>query len=125
MTIRQIAAVALAFTIAAALAVLLTVPLAVPLAAQSPKGWMVRPDRSASASDPDVAGDIKFTTSGSGFHAVNPQAAAYWNPANTIAGTYTLKGTFTLNTPSNHTNYYGLILGGSGLDGYTCGADSN
>ena len=48
---------------------------------------------------------------------MNPQAAVYWTPANTIAGHYTLKGTFTLNAPSNHTNYYGLIFGGSGLDG--------
>jgi hypothetical protein len=41
----------------------------------------------------------------------------YWNPANTAAGTYTLKGTFTLMKPSGHTNYYGLIFGGSGIEG--------
>jgi hypothetical protein len=87
------------------------------LAAQSPKGWMVRPDRSTNASDPDGAGAIKFTQSGAGFHAVNPQAAVYWNPANTATGTYTLKGTFTLLKPSGHTNFYGLVFGGSGLDG--------
>ena len=89
----------------------------VPLAAQSTKGWMVRVDRSTSATDPDAAGSIKFVTSGSGFHATNPQAAIYWNPSNTASGTYTLKGTFTLMKPSGHTNYYGLIFGGSGLDG--------
>ena len=89
----------------------------VSLIAQSPKGWRVRADRSASASDPDAAGAIKFTTSGSGFHAVNPQAAVYWNPANTVSGAYSLKGTFTLNKPSGHTNYYGLVFGGSDLDG--------
>jgi len=54
---------------------------------------------------------------GSGFHATNPQAAVYWNPSNTATGTYTLKGTFTLMKPSGHTNYYGLVLGGSGLEG--------
>ena len=90
---------------------------AIPLVAQAPKGWMVRPDRSTSASDPDAAGTIKFVTSGGGFHATNPQAAVYWNPANTIAGTYTLKGTFTLLKPSGHTNYYGLVFGGSALEG--------
>ena len=67
-----------------------------PLVAQAPKGWKVRADRSTSASDPDAAGSIKFLTMGTGFHAINPQAAVYWNPAHTATGTYTLKGTFTL-----------------------------
>ena len=97
----------------AALALLVTVPLI----AQAPKGWMVRADRSTSASDPDGAGAIKFVTMGSGFHATNPQAAVYWNPANTASGNYTVKGTFTLQKPSGHTNYYGLVFGGSDLDG--------
>jgi hypothetical protein len=91
--------------------------LIAPLAAQAPKGWKVRADRSASATDPDAAGNIKFVTMGTGFHATNPQAAIYWNPANTASGSYTLKGTFTLMKPSGHTNYYGLIFGGSDLDG--------
>ena len=88
-----------------------------PLFAQSPSGWKLRIDRSTNASDPDAAGAIKFTTSGAGFHAVNPQAAVYWNPSNTATGNYTLKGNFTLVRPSNHNNYYGLVFGGSGLDG--------
>jgi hypothetical protein len=85
--------------------------------AQSPKGWKMRVDHSASASDPDAPGEIKFVTQGSGFHATNPQAATYWNPANTASGNYTLKGTFTLMKPSGHTNYYGLVFGGGALDG--------
>ena len=89
----------------------------VPLVAQAPKGWRLRVDRSTTASDPDAAGAIKFTASGSGLHAVNPQAAVYWNPANTVAGAYSLKGTFTLMKPSGHTNYYGLVFGGSDLEG--------
>jgi len=88
-----------------------------PLAAQAPAGWKVRVDRSTAASDPDGAGEIKFVTMGTGFHATNPQAAVYWNPANTASGTYTLKGTFTLMKPSGHNNYYGLVFGGSGLEG--------
>lgn len=88
-----------------------------PLVAQAPKGWKVRADRSTTASDPDAAGAIRFVTAGAGFHATNPQAAVYWNPANTAAGTYTLKGTFTLMKPSGHTNYYGLVFGGSDLEG--------
>jgi hypothetical protein len=88
-----------------------------PLLAQAPKGWKMRVDRSTSASDPDAPGAIKFTQMGSTLHAVNPQAAVYWNPANTASGTYTIKGTFTLLKPSGHTNYYGLVFGGSNLDG--------
>ena len=95
----------------------LTLLTAIVLVAQAPKGWMVRADRSTSASDPDAAGTIKFVTMGTGFHATNPQAAVYWNPANTATGTYTLKGTFALMKPSGHTNYYGLVFGGSGLEG--------
>ena len=96
---------------------ILAVAALAPLTAQAQQGWKVRPDRSTSASDPDGAGDIKFVTSGSGFHATNPQAAVYWNPANTASGNYTLKGTFTLMKPSGHNNYYGLVFGGSGLEG--------
>jgi len=98
------------------IAVLALVVLA-PLAAQTPKGWKMRVDRSTAASDPDAPGDIKFVTTGAGYHATNPQAAVYWNPANTADGSYTLKGTFTLMKPSGHTNYYGLVFGGSALEG--------
>lgn len=87
------------------------------LLAQAPRGWKLRIDRSTSAADPDAAGSIKFTATPTGFHAVNPQAAVYWNPANTATGNYTLKGSFTLVTPSNHTNYYGLVFGGTALEG--------
>src|SRR5258706_9158959 len=89
----------------------------IPLTAQTPQGWMMRVDRSTSASDPDAAGAIKFVTMGSGFHATNPQAAVYWKPSNTATGTYTLKGTFVVQKPSGHTNYYGLAFGGNGPEG--------
>ena len=88
-----------------------------PLAAQTPQGWKLRVDRSTAASDPDAAGDIKFVTNGAGFHATNPSAAVYWNPANTVVGNYILKASFRLEKPSGHTNYYGLVFGGSGLEG--------
>jgi hypothetical protein len=97
-------------------AILATLAIA-PLSAQAPQGWMLRADRSTSASDPDAPGTIKFVAMGTGFHATNPQAAVYWNPANTATGNYTVKGTFTLVKPSNHTNYYGLTFAGSGLEG--------
>src|SRR5687767_14186509 len=99
------------------LAAVLALATLTPLISQAPKGWKLRADRSTSASDPDAEGQIKFVTMGSGFHATNPQAAVYWNPANTATGSYTLKGTFTLMKPSPHNNYYGLVFGGSELEG--------
>jgi hypothetical protein len=98
-------------------AALLALLIVVPLNAQSPKGWKLRVDRSMTAGDPDAAGDIKFMEMGSGFHAMNPKAAVYWNPANTASGNYALKGTFKLIKTTGHSEYYGLIFGGSGLDG--------
>ena len=88
-----------------------------PLVAQTPKGWRLRADRGMSASDPDAAGAIKFVAMGSGFHATNPQATVFWNPANTVTGNYSLKGTFTLMKPSGPVEYYGLVVGGSDLEG--------
>lgn len=96
---------------------LFTLLAVAPLVAQAPKGWKVRPDRSTSALDPDAAGAIKFVAMGTGFHAINPQAAVYWNPTNVVTGNYTLKGTFQLMKPSSHTNYYGLLFNGSDLGG--------
>ena len=94
----------------------LTLAAVAPLAAQAPAGWKVRADRSTSAADPDAAGAIKFMAMGAGFHAITPQAAVFWNPANTVTGNYTLKGTFTQLKPSSHTNYFGLVFGGQNLD---------
>jgi len=100
----------------AALAVLALVAL-VPLFAQVPKGWMLRVDRSTEASDPDAPGPTKLVPAGSGFHVTTPQAAVFWNPANTATGNYTLKGTFTLMKSTGYLEYYGLIFGGSNLGG--------
>src|SRR6266542_3740636 len=94
------------------LAVAAALAMMMPLSAQAPKGWKMRVDKSTQAEDPDGPGPVKFVTMGTGFHATNPQAAVYWNPANTAKSTYTVKGTFTLMKPSGHNNYYGLIFGG-------------
>jgi hypothetical protein len=88
-----------------------------PLSAQAPKGWLLRADRSTSAADPDAPGAVRFAAQGSGFHVVAPQAAVFWNAATIATGNYTLTGTFTLVKPSDHTNYYGLVFGGSDLEG--------
>jgi hypothetical protein len=99
------------------IALLTTLGIAPVIAQAPPPGWKMRIDRSTSASDPDAAGTIKFVAMGSGFHATTPQAAVFYNPANTATGAYSLKGTFNLIKPSGHTNYYGLVFGGNELDG--------
>ena len=96
---------------------LLSIIAAAPLFAQMPKGWMLRTDRSSNASDPDAPGSDKLVATGSGFHAIAPQAAIFWNPADTASGSYNLKGTFTLNKSTGYLEYYGLIFGGSSLEG--------
>src|SRR5207247_4232093 len=93
---------------------ILALTVSTSLVAQAPQGWKQRIDRSTSASDPDATGLVKFVSMGTGFHATTPQAAVFWKPADTATGIYTLKGTFLLQKPSGHTNYYGLVFGGAG-----------
>ena len=97
------------FMTAAALAV------AVSVAAQSPQGWKVRIDRSQNAQDPDNTPNLVFKPLGKGLHVKGGPAGTFWN-GTTATGNYTLKATFNLQEPSNHTNYYGLVFGGSNLD---------
>jgi hypothetical protein len=52
---------------------------------------------------------------GKGFHVTSGPAGTFWNPANTATGDFTATATFTLIKPSGHTNYYGLVFGGSDL----------
>lgn len=92
------------------------VAFAAPAAAQA-QDWQVRIDRSQSASDPDNTSEIQFKALGTGgFRYVGGPAGTLWMPGETLTGNYTLSATFTLNEPSSHTNYYGLVFGGSNLD---------
>mgnify|MGYP006171849301 CR=1 FL=1 len=91
--------------------------LAAPAAAQAPEGLKVRVDRSTNASDPDDTPELKVMTMGKGFHVVGGPAGTFWDPKNMAKGNYTVKATFNLQQPSNHTNYYGLVFGGSDLEG--------
>jgi hypothetical protein len=77
----------------------------------------MRVDRSQSAQDPDDRPDLTFMTMGKGFHVAGGPAGTFWNPTQSATGDFTLRATFTLNKPSSHTNYYGLVFGGSELDG--------
>jgi hypothetical protein len=85
----------------------------------SAAGWKQRIDLSTEASDPDPAGDVKFTAVSGGFHTANPKAAVFYHPSNTASGTYTLKGTFAQNARSSHVNYIGFVFGAKDLAGPT------
>jgi hypothetical protein len=95
----------------------LIVALVAPLAAQAPEGLKVRIDRSTNAQDPDDSPDLKVASMGKGFHVVGGPAGTFWDPKNTATGDYTVRATFNLMQPSNHTNYYGIIIGGTDLEG--------
>ena len=101
------------------LPVVLMASLVAPIAAQTPAGWKVHIDRSQNAQDPDDKSGVTFMSMGKGFHVSGGPAGTYWHPSNTATGNYTAKGTFTLVKPSNHTNYYGLVFAGNGLEGAT------
>ena len=95
-----------------------TLALAVSVAAQSPQGWKVRIDHSQNAQDPDNTPNLIFKPMGKGLHVKGGPAGTFWN-GTMASGSYTLKATFNLQEPSNHTNYYGLVFGGSTLEAPT------
>jgi hypothetical protein len=96
--------------------VALALLIAAPLAGQV-DGLQMRVDKSTNANDPDDVPEVTIAAMGSGFQVTTGPAAVVWNPANTATGEYTLTGTFTLQAPSGHNNYYGLVYGGGALDG--------
>ena len=89
--------------------------LGAPLSAQNHSALKLRIDKSTEASDPDDVPDVKVTHVGQGFQVNTGPAAVVWDAAHTATGTYTLKGRFTLQKPSGHVNYYGLVFGGKDL----------
>jgi hypothetical protein len=90
--------------------------VAAPLTAQAPAGFQMRVDASTSAEDPDDREDVTVTTVANGFRVVTGPAAVLYNPENTATGEYTLSATFTLEQPSDHRNFYGLVFGGRNMD---------
>jgi hypothetical protein len=98
-------------------AVLIALLVAAPVAAQAPAALQLRLDRSTSAADPDDVPDVTIANTAGGFQVNTGPAAVVWNAANTATGTYSLKGTFTLQAPSDHVNFYGLVFGGAELAG--------
>jgi hypothetical protein len=60
----------------------------------------------------------KFSKEGDAFHVVTGPAVAYWNPANTATGDYTVKATFTepkFMNLNSHDHPYGIVIGGNDM----------
>ena len=99
-----------------ALLIAFTLVFVGPLAAQA-QDWQMRADRSQNAGDPDDTPELEFSADGHDrvpFH--RRTGGTFWIPGQSATGAYTLSAAFTLNEPSSHTNYYGLVFGGSDLD---------
>jgi hypothetical protein len=90
-------------------------PLAVPLVAQAPEGLRVRVDRSIDPADPDDVPDISVRAVPNGIRVTTGPAVMLWRDDQRATGNYTLSARFTLEQPSGHRNYYGLVFGGRNL----------
>jgi hypothetical protein len=80
-------------------------------------GWSGQVDPSAEKAGQGVKDD-KLVQDGQAIHVTTGPAAAFWNPANTASGDYTVKATF--NEPkymnlNDHPHPYGIVIGGNDL----------
>ena len=81
------------------------------------KGWTGAIDASA-AKEGQTLSSAKLAPEGTGMRMTTGPAVAYWNPANTASGDYTIMATFAepkfmnLNT---HPHPYGIVIGGNDL----------
>ena len=80
-------------------------------------GWTGKIDASEEKAG-QVLNNAKLAPEGTGFHVTTGPAVAYWNPANTAAGNYTVKATFRepqyMNL-NNHPHPYGIFIAGNEL----------
>src|SRR4029079_10704038 len=79
-------------------------------------GWTGKVDAKGTAAGLTLK-DSKFEKKGDVLHLAIGPATTYWNPANTVKGDYTVKGTFTEPKQDfSHPHPMGLFIGGSPLD---------
>lgn len=82
-------------------------------------GWMAAMDPKEAAAGATVQ-MAKLTKEGNDLHVVTGPAIAYYNPANTATGNYTVKATFTEKEfmgLNSHPHPYGVFIGGNDLNG--------
>jgi hypothetical protein len=76
-----------------------------------PSGWKGRADGTAT-----LAG-VTMMPMGGGVHFMTGPAGIYYKPVDKASGTYEARATFTQMEPAAHPEAYGLIIGGSDLEG--------
>ena len=92
--------------------------LVAPLALEAQMNLHMRVDRSTNESDPDDVPDVTVEHVGADAIRVGTgPAVVLWADDHTASRPYTLSGTFTLEEPSSHANYYGFVYGGEDLAG--------
>src|SRR3954467_13663476 len=77
-------------------------------------GWTGQIDANEASRGQTLA-NAKIEKSGNDLHVTTGPAVAYWNPANTASGDYTVKATFTEPKYMNlndHPHPYGILIGG-------------
>ena len=83
----------------------------------SAAGWTGQIDASE-ASRGQMITNAKLANEGNGLRITTGPAVAYWNPANTATGDYTVKATFTepkyMNV-NDHPHPYGIFIGGNDM----------
>jgi hypothetical protein len=80
-------------------------------------GWTGKIDPSA-ASHGSTIKDAKLAGTADNLHVTTGPAVAYWNPANTASGDYTVSATFTepkYMSLNDHPHPYGIFIGGNAM----------
>ncbi len=81
--------------------------------AQRPDGWKVRFDRAGADS-----AKLEFVSMPPGWHITTGPSVMLWNPSTTAKGNYTAETkTFLFKPSGSHAEGFGLVLGGSDLEG--------
>jgi len=83
----------------------------------SANGWTGQIDPNE-AKRGQVISNAKLAMEGKDLHVTTGPAVAYWNPANTASGDYTVKATFTEQKYMNlndHPHPYGVFIGGNDM----------
>ncbi len=80
-------------------------------------GWMGRIDANEEKNG-QVLNNSKLAKEGNDLHVTTGPAVAYWNPANTASGNYTVMATFKepkYMSLNNHPHPYGIMIGGNDM----------
>jgi hypothetical protein len=75
----------------------------------------MRVDRSINPADPDDVPEVQVRAVPNGIRVQTGPAVMLWRDDQRATGNYTLSARFTLEQPSGHRNYYGLVFGGRNL----------